>query len=191
VPSNEKIEEFQNLVDWRKFQRQGNLVRLSEKGMQIDIGGYGKEYAVDRVASILVENKISSALINFGGDMRAIGTRGNGAAWPVSIQDPRQLSNCFASIELKSGALATSGDYERYFEVNGQRYCHVLNPKTGMPVSYWRSITVLAPLTIAAGSTTTIAMLLEERGLEYLIDSGFAYLAVNNQGKIFQSKHAS
>jgi thiamine biosynthesis lipoprotein len=60
-----------------------------------------------------------------------------------------------------------------------------------MPVSYWRSITVLAPLTIAAGSTTTIAMLLEERGLEYLIDSGFAYLAVNNQGKIFQSKHAS
>lgn len=187
VPSREQIDELRPMVNWRDFERQGNAVRLKKIGMQIDLGGYGKEYAVDRVAAILSEYKVSNALINFGGDMRALGTRPNGKAWSIGIQDPRKLDSCFASIELESGALATSGDYERYFEVEGNRYCHVLNPRTGMPVSYWRSITVLAPLAIAAGSTTTIAMLLEERGLKYLEDSGFGFLAINNQGKIFKS----
>jgi FAD:protein FMN transferase len=187
IPSENQIKKMQSLVDWLKFERRGNAVRFSTKGMQVDLGGYGKEYAVDRVATILLENKISSALINFGGDMRAIGCKLNDLGWSVGIQDPRDLLSCYASIELKSGALATSGDYERFFEIEGQRYCHILNPRTGMPVSYWRSVTVLAPLTIAAGAAATIAMLLEEQGHEYLENSGFGFLATNNQGEIFQN----
>jgi thiamine biosynthesis lipoprotein len=129
-------------------------------------------------------------LINFGGDVRALGAKPDGSPWQIGIQDPRQLDQCFATLSLIQGALATSGDYERFFELDGQRYCHILNPTTGMPVSYWRSVTVLAPLTSAAGATSTIAMLLQEKGLDYLQNSGFAFLAIDHSGETFRGDQA-
>lgn len=92
-----------------------------------------------------------------------------------------------ASIPLYSGALATSGDYERFFEKDGERYCHILNPHTGMPVSGWRSVTVLAATTLLAGSRSTIAMLKEKEGLSYLEGTGMKYLAVDKSGEIHYS----
>jgi thiamine biosynthesis lipoprotein len=80
--------------------------------------------------------------------------------------------------------LATSGDYERFFELEGKRFCHILNPKTGHPVQAWQSVSVLAPLAIVAGSCSTCAMLQEEAGLDYLNASGFSYLAVDSKGQI-------
>jgi FAD:protein FMN transferase len=190
IPSPEELKQVLQLIGWSKFERQGNKARLKKAGMQIDLGGFGKEYAVDRVATIFLQNGVTSALINFGGDVRALGTKPNGNPWQIGIQDPRQLDRCFATLSLSQGALATSGDYERFFEVDGKRYCHILNPKTGMPVSYWRSITVLAPLTSAAGATTTIAMLLQKQGLNYLQNSGFAFLAVDHNGEVFRGDQA-
>jgi FAD:protein FMN transferase len=190
IPSSEELKQVLPLIGWPKFERQGNKARLKKAGMQIDLGGFGKEYAVDRVATIFLENGVTSALINFGGDVRVLGTKPNGNPWQIGIQDPRQLDRCFATLSLSQGALATSGDYERFFEVDGKRYCHILNPKTGMPVSYWRSITVLAPLTSAAGATTTIAMLLQKQGLNYLQNSGFAFLAVDHNGEVFRGDQA-
>jgi thiamine biosynthesis lipoprotein len=190
VPSEEELKKVLSLIGWNKLERLDNNVRLNKKGMQLDLGGFGKEYAVDRVATIFLENGVTSALINFGGDVRALGTKPDGDPWHIGIQDPRQLDRCFATLSLSQGALATSGDYERFFELDGQRYCHILNPKTGMPVSYWRSVTVLAPLAIAAGATSTIAMLLQEQGLDYLQNSGFAFLAVNHLGVTFQGNQA-
>ena len=90
-----------------------------------------------------------------------------------------------ASIPLHSGALATSGDYERFFEVDGNRYCHILHPRTGYPVTYWRSVTVVAPLAITAGSCTTIAMLKGADAMAFLEDTGMGYLAVDHCGKIY------
>jgi FAD:protein FMN transferase len=190
VPSSEELKQILQLIGWSKFERQGNQVRLKKTGMQIDLGGFGKEYAVDRVAAIFLENGVTSALINFGGDVRALGSKPDGSPWQIGIQDPRQLDRCFATLSLSQGALATSGDYERFFEVDGKRYCHILNPKTGIPVSHWRSITVLAPLTSAAGATTTIAMLLQQQGLKYLQNSGFAFLAVDHKGEVFRGDQA-
>jgi FAD:protein FMN transferase len=186
TPSLGELEKVLPLVGWTEFECKDNNVRLKKMGMQIDFGGFGKEYAVDRVASIFLENGVTSALINFGGDVRALGAKPDGRPWQIGIQDPRQLDQCFATLSLSQGALATSGDYERFFELDGKRYCHILNPKTGMPVSYWRSVTVLAPLTSAAGATSTIAMLLEEQGLDYLQNSGFAFLAVDHSGVTFR-----
>jgi FAD:protein FMN transferase len=186
-PALDELRQILPLIGWSKFERKGNKVRLKKAGMQIDLGGFGKEYAVDRVASIFLQNGVTSALINFGGDVRALGTKPDGRPWQIGIQDPRHLDQCFATLTLSQGALATSGDYERFFEMDGKRYCHILNPKTGMPVSYWRSVTVLAPLTSAAGATSTIAMLLQQQGLNYLQNSGFAFLAVDHKGEIFQS----
>jgi FAD:protein FMN transferase len=190
IPTPIELKQVLPLIGWENFERKGNQVRLKLAGMQVDLGGFGKEYAVDRVATIFLENGVSSALINFGGDVRALGTKPDGGSWQIGIQDPRQLKQCFATLSLSQGSLATSGDYERFFEVDGKRYCHILNPKIGMPVSYWRSITVLAPLTSVAGATTTIAMLLERQGLKYLQNSGFAFLAVDHRGEVFRGDQA-
>lgn len=190
IPTPEELKQILLLVGWSEFERRGNQVRLKKVGMQIDLGGFGKEYAVDRVATIFLEHGVTSALINFGGDVRALGSKPDGRPWQIGIQDPRQLDQCFATLNLSQGALATSGDYERFFEIGDKRYCHILNPKTGMPVSYWRSVTVLAPLASAAGATTTMAMLLEEQGLDYLQNSGFAFLAVDHAGEVFQGDQA-
>jgi thiamine biosynthesis lipoprotein len=89
-----------------------------------------------------------------------------------------------ATLPISQGALATSGDYERFFELDGQRYCHVLDPRSGMPVRYWRSVSVLAPLAVAAGSCSTIAMLKQQDGLNFLNASDMAYLVVNDEGQM-------
>ena len=100
----------------------------------------------------------------------------------VCIRDPRNLASVIADIEVSNGALATSGDYERFFEANGRRYCHILDPRSGMPVDYWRSVSVLAPLAIVAGSHATIAMLKKDSGKAYLDGTGFPYLAFDQTG---------
>ena len=84
------------------------------------------------------------------------------------------------------GAVATSGDYERYFDLGGRRYCHVLNPRTGMPVEHWRSVSVVAPLCVVAGTCATIAMLLEDRAIEFLDAQRLDYLAIDRAGSLYR-----
>lgn len=187
VPEQIDLRKLLPLVDLTQLERRGLSVKLAKKGMQIDLGGIGKEYAVDRVAKLLLQQGVQSALINFSGDLRAIGTAIPTRSWDIGIQNPRKMSESIASIPVQHGAVTTSGDYERYFEKNNKRYCHILNPKTGYPVTYWRSITVLAPLTVAAGAASTIAMLLEKKGLDFLKNSGLSYLAIDQKGLIYKS----
>ena len=92
-----------------------------------------------------------------------------------------------ATIPVSQGALATSGDYERYFEHEGKRYCHVLDPRTGWPVSYWSSVSVLAPMAVVAGSFATITMLKEQHGLDFLRTAGMTHLCVDAGGAIFSN----
>ena len=92
-----------------------------------------------------------------------------------------------ATLPVERGGLATSGDYERFFELDGQRYCHVLNPRDGWPVRFWRSVSVLAPLAVAAGSIATIAMLKQAEGLGFLQDSAMPYLAIDLNGALHRS----
>ena len=130
---------------------------------------------------------VAHGYVNLGGDMRFLGPRPDGTAWNIGIQHPRDLSATVASIPVSRGALATSGDYERFIEVDGRRYCHVIDPRSGMPVSHWRSVSVLAPLAIIAGSCSTTAMLLEKDGLAFLERCGHVYLAIDHDGHIFRS----
>jgi thiamine biosynthesis lipoprotein len=103
----------------------------------------------------------------------------------MGIRHPRRVGELIASIPVHGGALATSGDYERYFESGGRRYCHILSPLTGQPASRWQSISVLAPLATTAGATTTVAMLKEEGALEFLQASRLGFLAIDLNGEIF------
>jgi thiamine biosynthesis lipoprotein len=175
------------LVGWQRVERADDKVRLPLAGMEIDFGGFGKEYAADSAAAVLAKQSIQHGYVNLGGDIRVIGPQPDGQPWLIAVQDPRQRGEIVATIPLHQGGLATSGDYEKFFEQDGQRYCHILNPFTGRPVTHWRSISVLAPVATAAGSYSTIAMLKENMAIEWLKQSGFSYLALSNSGELLQS----
>ncbi|NVM75656.1 thiamine biosynthesis lipoprotein [Duganella sp. SG902] len=186
LPRPGALEALLPLVGWSKVVRDESSVFLPQLGMELDFGGFGKEYAVDRAAELLAVLGVDHGYVNLGGDMRFLGPRPDGKPWDIGIQDPRDMSATVASIPIGRGALATSGDYERFIEVDGRRYCHVLDPRSGMPVSYWRSVSVVGPLAITAGSCTTTAMLLEQDGIDFLDRSGVSYLAIDHEGRIFR-----
>lgn len=184
LPSASQVEQLCQLIDWKSCQRDQHQFYLPVAGMEIDFGGFGKEYAADRAAMILESFGLQHGYVNLGGDIRFLGPKLDGSSWNIGIQHPRQRHQLVASIPLQQGGLATSGDYEKYFELNGKRYCHVLNPKTGMPVQYWASISVVAPNSIMAGSYSTIAMLFEERAIDFLQASELKYFAINSNLEI-------
>ncbi len=137
---------------------------------------------------MLSRRGVRHGYVNLGGDLHVIGPQGDGSAWLIGIQDPRDEHRLVASIPVSTGALATSGDYERFIEVEGKRYCHILDPSTGLPASYWRSVSVLAPVCIGAGSFATLAMLRGEDAVQFLDESQLAYLAIDHAGRVFRQE---
>ena len=186
VPSPESLAAARGLIGWGRVEWDANAIRLPQTGMEIDFGGIGKEYAADRAATICAAQGITHGLVNLGGDVRAIGGLPDGAPWHIGIRDPRAPDSAVAAIDVVDGAVATSGDYERYFDLGGRRYCHVLNPRTGMPVEHWRSVSVVAPLCVVAGTCATIAMLLEDRAIEFLDAQRLDYLGIDRAGNLYR-----
>jgi len=135
---------------------QGNAVTSVNPAVQLDFGGYAKGYALDRAAEILRANGIRSALVNAGGNVMALGRR-TGRPWRVGLESPRGHA-FFATIELGDGeAIGTSGDYRRYYEIDGKRYSHIIDPRTGYPVPGVQSVTVLVPKQAGAGALSDAA----------------------------------
>ena len=184
LPNVQDLQAALALVGWDRVERDASNIRLPLAGMELDFGGFGKEYAADRAAAILMAQGLEYGYVNLGGDMRFMGPQPDGSPWSIGIQDPRRPDAVVATIPIYSGALTTSGDYERFFELDGQRYCHILDPGTGYPVRHWRSVSVLAPLAIAAGSCATVAMLKQADALDFLDGAHLAYLAIDGDGKL-------
>lgn len=188
VPEPGQLHALLACVGWPRVGRRGDQVRLPA-GMELDLGGFGKEYAADRAAAVLHRHGVAHALVNLGGDLHALGPRGLpelvGQPWLIDIQHPRpELGTpVLARVPLSRGGLATSGDYERFFVHEGQRLCHVLNPHTGWPVGHWQSVSVCAPNTTTAGAMSTVAMLQEAAALPWLQAQGVAHLAVRHDGQ--------
>ena len=144
--------------------------------MQLDFGGIGKEYAVDRVAALISQNFTRHALVNFGGDISVAGPRTNDQPWEIGLQDPEKNNDVVAKVELRQGAVATSGDLNRFLLKDGVRYTHILNPKTGWPVKNApRQVTVLANTCIDAGMLSTFAILHGAQAEEFLIAQEVEY----------------
>lgn len=184
IPSADKLDALRAKVGWHKVVLKDQSIALPSAGMEIDLGGFGKEYAADRAAQVLQAQGVVSGYVNLAGDMRFLGPKPTGEPWMIGIQDPRHANQVVATLPITQGGLATSGDYERYFELSGERYCHVLNPFTGRPVKYWRSVSVTAPAAVVAGCTSTMTMLKEEEGLAFLQATGFDFLAIDHAGKV-------
>jgi thiamine biosynthesis lipoprotein len=152
--------------------------------MALDFGGVVKEYAADRAAVICLEAGVKHGLVDLGGDIRIIGPHPDGSPWSVGIQHPRQADAVMATLQVSRGAVATSGDYERYLAIDGKRYCHILSPRTGMPVEGLAGVSVFADECIVAGSATTIAMLMEERGPSWLEEVGLPHVWMDQAQRI-------
>lgn len=195
LPDEALLAQALACVGWQHVERQGSSVRLARAGMELDFGGFGKEYAADRAAAVLERHGLRHALVNLGGDLHALGPRGlpelKGAPWSIQIAHPRpatgQVTAPLAYLALERGGLASSGDYERFFILEGKRYCHVLNPITGWPVAHWQSISVLASNTTTAGALATIAMLKEQDAEAWLQAQGTRYLGVLGDGTVVRS----
>jgi thiamine biosynthesis lipoprotein len=159
LPDAAAVAALRPLVGWEKV-RWTRPTLVVPDGMEIDLGGIGKEYAVDRVHALLAAATEAAFLVNFGGDLRASGPRSGHLPWRVGVDDPRAEGAPVRVVELQRGALATSGDARRFLERDGVRYSHILDPETGWPVAGApRSVTVAAPTCTEAGMLATFAML--------------------------------
>ncbi len=185
VPGEAELAPLLALIGWARVELTENTVRLPERGMELDFGGFGKEYAVDRAALALRESGAESALVNLAGDLAIIGAQPDGSPWRVGLRHPRRDAMLLATLPVTSGGVATSGDYERFIEVDGVRHCHILDPRTGQSVRSFQSVTVHAGSCLVAGSAATIAMLKgEEEGLAWLGMLGLSHLCVRADGEL-------
>jgi len=183
LPTQQEIDPLLDLVGWRKLHWQAPNLEFTQTGMELDFGGIVKEYAVDRAATLCREANIKHALINLGGDIRLVGPRENGEPWIVGIEHPRHAGQVLLNLSVTRGALASSGDYQRCIVIDGVRYAHILNPKTGWPVKHLAAVSVISDFCVVAGSASTIAMLMEERGPDWLMGLGLPHLWVDVNGK--------
>ncbi len=187
LPSQELIQELLQNVGWHKLEllQDPPRIRFNAPRMEIDLGGVVKEYAADRAAVICRNAGVRHGFINLGGDIRVIGPQPGGEPWTIGVQHPRRATGeVIGQLRLKHGGMATSGDYERCMLINGERYAHILNPKTGWPVKYLASVSVAANFCLIAGSAATIAMLLEQDGPAWLEQLGAPHLWMDIAGNV-------
>ncbi len=187
LPDEHVIDRFLEKVGWHKLRWEAPVLEFLNTGMELDFGGVVKEYAVDRAVSLCWEADIRHGMINLGGDIRIIGPHTDGSPWRVGIRHPRDSNHpdrLLQTLQLYSGGLASSGDYERCITLNGVRYGHVLNPKTGWPVRRIAAVSVLGDLCVIAGSASTIGMLKEDQAKDWLNDLGLPHLWVSVEGEV-------
>ena len=174
IPDGEAVRTALALTGWRKVQRRPGAIFLPQEGMSLDLGGIGKEYAVDRVVQIAQEHGLESVLVDFGQDIRVAGMPKDKPRWHIGLEDAKQPGQCWIGLGLLDKAVASSGDYLRNFTVDGRRYGHILDPRSGYPVDNGcLAVSVIASTCTIAGILSTTAFILgPQEGLQ-LIDSYF------------------
>ena len=191
IPSEAEIAAAKRLVGFQKIQRKPGLVRLPEAGMALDFGGWGKEYAVDIAAQIARKHGIMKALVDFGHDLFAVGTAPGKPAWHIGLEDPTHAGEaCWSSLAARDVGVASSGDYIRGFTLNGKRYGHIVDPRTGWPVANGcRQVNVIAKACVQAGALSTAIFILgPEVGLKIVQDLMTAEACVVTDWERHQTK---
>ncbi len=161
IPTDAAIKAAREIVGWNKVERKTGSIFLPRPGMCVDLGGIGKEYAVDMAAAMALQHGISNVLVDFGQDIRVHGQPPGRPAWHVGLEDPKAPGSCWGSVGVSNHAVATSGDYLRHFVHEGRRYGHIIDPRTGYPVSNGcLTVSVIAPSCTIAGILSTSAFIL-------------------------------
>lgn len=162
------------LVNFRNIlvDEEERAVGFAVAKMKIDLGGIAKGYAVDEAIEVLKKEGIKDAMVNAGGDIYCLGTKANGKPWVIGIKHPRKPGQILTTLEIRDQAIATSGDYEKYYMIDDKRYCHIIDPRTGRPVQNdVMSVTIIAPTCLEADALATAVFVLgRNKGLK-LIDN--------------------
>ncbi len=185
LPLQHDIDALLPRIGWQKVEWCSPRIRLPLPGMELDFGGFVKEYAADAAARALRQQGINHGFVELGGDIAVIGPHPDGSPWRIGISHPRQPGTVLAMLNLHEGALASSGDYERGITVEGVRYGHILNPKTGWPVQTLAAVSVVAPQCLLAGTAATVALLKQDAAQDWLQMLALPYLAVTAEAEIF------
>jgi len=169
LPDPQELISAVGLINYRDISIEGSTIGLKKTGMSLHLGAIGKGYAVDRAVDMLKINGIKSGLVNAGGDLMAFGQKEGAKPWRIGIQHPRKPEKMIASLALTDKAVATSGDYQRYFIQGGTRYHHVLNPENGWPSGEAISATVIAATVADADALSTALFILgAKKGIDLI-----------------------
>ncbi|BAU49316.1 thiamine biosynthesis lipoprotein ApbE [Sulfurifustis variabilis] len=187
APSEEEIARRLDAIDYRHvvLDAATTTVRYARAGVRIDLGGIAKGHAVDRSIALLAGRGVAAAIVTAGGDSRVLGDH-RGRPWMIGIRDPRRREDVVAVLPLVNAAISTSGDYERYFERDGVRYHHILDPKTGKSARGLRSVSILGPdSTTTDALSTSVFVLGAERGMR-LVERmpGVDALLIDDSGRL-------
>ncbi|HLG31007.1 MAG TPA: FAD:protein FMN transferase, partial [Candidatus Brocadiales bacterium] len=172
LPTNEALEKILSAVGYEKINLDAEKQALSfqQAGMELDVGGIAKGYAVDEAIKVLKGHGIESALVEAGGDLYTMGTKPGGELWRIGIQDlnhPDNAETFLGKLKIKDCAVATSGDYQRFVVINGKKYSHIVNPLTGWPVENVPSVTVIANDALTADAlATALSVMGAKEGIE-------------------------
>jgi FAD:protein FMN transferase len=186
-------KEMVRLINYRDvvLDREGHTVFLKERGMRIGFGGIGKGYAADRAKEIMVAQGAKSGIVNAAGDLTVWGNQPDGNSWTIGIANPALKETPFGTMTLTNISVATSGDYEKYAVINGKKYSHTIDPKTGYPVHGIRSVTVICGNAELADAMATPVMVMGVKAGLNLINqiNGIACILIDDQNAIHTSKN--
>ena len=191
LPEKEVIERSVEKVNYKDIipDLAKSTVFLKKKGMKIGFGGIGKGYAANRTKNVLQRLGIENGVVNAGGDLTAWGKKANGKKWDIAIADPESPGRHLAWLEINDGAVVTSGNYERFAMIDGVRYAHIINPKTGYPVTGLKSVTILCPdAELADALATAVFVKGITEGLELINQlNGIEALLVTDEDELVES----
>ncbi|SIT98206.1 thiamine biosynthesis lipoprotein [Epilithonimonas bovis DSM 19482] len=193
LPDPEMIKEHLKLVNYHNIllNREDSTVFLKEKGMRIGFGGIGKGYAAEMGKRLLINRGVKSGVVNASGDLTTWGNQADGKPWTIGISDPDNARLPFSYMNISNISVATSGNYEKFVSIGGKKYSHTINPKTGMPVSGIKSVTIICPnAEIADALATPVTIMGTEKGIG-MIDQiqQVECIIIDDENHIYSSKN--
>src|SRR6187455_1568426 len=193
LPDPQTSKQLVRLINYRNVILNENdcTVFLKEKGMRIGFGGIGKGYAAEKAKSLLQQKGVKSGIINAAGDLTAWGHQTNGKPWTIGIADPNTTRAAFSFLEITNTSIATSGNYEKFILIDGKKYSHTIDPKTGLPVRGIKSVTIICPNAEIADAMATPVMIMGIRtGLDMLNQmKEVAGIIIDDNDKIYTTKN--
>ncbi|WP_346984404.1 FAD:protein FMN transferase [Chryseobacterium sp. POE27] len=193
LPDPDVIKKHLKLVDYQNIilDRKNQTVFLKEKGMRIGFGGIGKGYAAEMAKRMLQNRGVVSGIVNASGDLTTWGNQANGKPWTVGIADPDNSKRPFSYMNITDMAVATSGNYEKFVVINGKKYSHTINPKTGMPVSGVKSVTIFCPnAEIADAMATPVSIMGIDAALNMVNQiNHLECIIIDDQDRIYSSQN--
>ena len=193
LPDPKTAKQLVRLINYRNviLNETDGTVFLREKGMRIGFGGIGKGYAAEQAKFVLQQKGVESGIINAAGDLTAWGSQPNGKPWTIGIADPNTARKAFSFLEITNTSIATSGNYEKFVLIGGKKYSHTIDPKTGLPVTGIKSVTIICPnAEIADAMATPVMVMGIKAGLDMLNQmKEIAGIILDDNDKIYTTKN--